>query len=118
MSTPGVGIAPEGFATTGTSTVPGSATGGAASIPGVGDAGGASVWSRLGNFLQKKGSSLDDLMKPVGKTMQMLDILGVNKPLDKPPPLKSRIVFDEPPIPQFDPNAQRLAIMQAFNLQG
>ena len=97
--------------------MPGSATG-STNVPGVGDPGGSGVWSNLGKFLKKGTSSLDDALAPVGKVMNALDVLGLNKPLSKPAPLKSRVQLEQPQVPMLDPNAQRLAIMQAFNLQG
>jgi len=104
MAPSGAGVTPGGLST-------------APTIPAA-EAGGPSVWSKLGQYLQKGTSSSDDLFKPIGNMMNQLDMLGLNKPLSRPAPLRSSLQLDQPAVPQLDPNAQRLAIMQAFNMQG
>jgi hypothetical protein len=80
------------------------------------------VWNKLGQlnqWMQKKGGALDDMMKPVGQVMNAMDVLGLNKPPGKLPPIQSSMRLEQPPpIQQQDPDAQRLAILQAFNMQG
>jgi hypothetical protein len=84
--------------------------------------GSGGVWDKLGQlnkWMQKKGGALDDMMKPVGQVMNALDVLGVNKPPGKLPPIQSKLRLEPPPqIQATDPDAQRLAILQAFNMQG
>src|SRR5262245_22206408 len=47
----------------------------------------------MNQWMQKKGGALDDLMKPVGQVMNAVDMLGLNKPPGKLPPIQSKLTL-------------------------